>query len=125
MALQIGSLEKKPGFFELSLAGRLDSVTYADLEKRIDLLMTVPVQAIVLDLGLLEYISSMGLRVILKTRKDLKAKNGVLMVTNMQPQIKKVFAIANAIPDDAIFASVDEADRYYAAIQDKVKRGEA
>jgi len=124
MSLQIGSLERKPGFFEISLAGRLDSATYVQLEEKINALMSMPVKAIVLDMGMLDYISSMGLRVIFKAMKDLKAKNGLLMATNMRPHVKKVFEIAGTLPDDSIFVSVAEADSYYAAIQEKVKKGD-
>ncbi len=122
MELEINSVERKPCFFEISLAGRLDSVTYSQLEQMLDALMQTPVKAIALDMSRLDYISSMGLRVVFKTMKALKTGNGILLVTNMQPQVKKVFEIANALPDDSIFASVQEADEYYEIIQEKVKK---
>jgi anti-anti-sigma factor len=124
MSLQLKSTEKKPFFFEVTLSGRLDSSTYSQLENQLKLLMGGSAQAIALDMSLLEYISSMGLRVIFKGMKDMKARGGMLMLANMQPQIKKVFEIANALSDDSVFLSVEEADRYYQAIQDKVKNGE-
>jgi hypothetical protein len=40
---------------------------------------------------------------------------------NLQPQIKKVFDIVNALPSMKIFASVDELDDYLDAIQKRVK----
>ncbi len=123
MSLQIASLERQPLFYELSLTGRLDASTYLLLEQKLDILMTAPIKAIVLELGMLEYVSSMGLRVIFKAMKDLKALNALLMLTNMQPQVKKVFEIAQAIPDDSLFSSIKEADAYYDAIQKRVKRG--
>ena len=122
MELELRSVERKPCYFEIALTGRLDSNTYARLEQLIGSLMTTPVKAIVLDMGGLEYISSMGLRVIFKTMKDLKLSGGTLLVTNMQPQVKKVFEIANALPDDSIFASVEEADQYYESIQAQFKK---
>jgi len=121
MGLQVKATEKKAGFFEVSVSGRLDTTTYAQLEGQLK--VTLPsANAIVLDMGLLEYISSMGLRVIFKATKDMKAKGGVFMMSNMQPQIKKVFEIANALEQDSVFLTVEEADRYFQAMQDKVKR---
>ena len=122
MELELRSVERKPCYFEISLSGRLDSSTYTQLEQLIASLMKTQVRGIVLDMGMLDYISSMGLRVIFKAIKDLKPGNGVLLATNMQPQVKKVFEIANALPDDSIFISVREADEYYDFIQEKVKK---
>lgn len=121
MGLQVKATEKKAGFFEVAVSGRLDTTTYGQLEGQLK--VTLPsANAIVLDMGLLEYISSMGLRVIFKATKDMKAKGGVFMMSNMQPQIKKVFEIANALEQDSVFLTVEEADRYFQAMQDKVKR---
>ncbi|NLO91666.1 MAG: STAS domain-containing protein [Elusimicrobia bacterium] len=121
MSLQVRAAEKKTGFFEITVAGRLDTTTYTQLEGQIKVL--VPSAAgIVLDMTQLEYISSMGLRVIFKAVKDMKAKGGVFLMSNMQPQIKKVFEIANALEKDSVFLSVEEADRYFQAMQEKVKR---
>ena len=71
--LQVKSLEKKPGFFEITVVGRLDTSTYATLENQIKVVLP-SANGIVLDMGPLEYISSMGLRVIFKATKDMKAK---------------------------------------------------
>ncbi|MGD2270109.1 MAG: hypothetical protein PVI06_06895 [Desulfobacterales bacterium] len=42
---------------------------------------------------------------------------------NLQPQIKKVFDIINALPSMQIFASIEELDEYLDAIQKKATRG--
>ena len=125
MSLQIRSQERKPCFFELALEGRLDTETYRQLEQMIEVQTANTVKAVVLDLSKLDYISSMGLRVIFKAMKDLKAKNAVFMVTNMQPQIRRVFEIANAIPESSVFTSIAEADAYYDTVQEKIKKGES
>jgi ABC-type proline/glycine betaine transport system permease subunit len=45
--------------------------------------------------------------------------------TTLQPQIRKVFEIIQALPSLNIFESVAELDRYLAAMQRKVREGEA
>ncbi|MCX5796702.1 MAG: STAS domain-containing protein [Elusimicrobia bacterium] len=124
MSLLINSQERQTCFFQLSLVGRLDTTTATQLENRVAMLMQTPVRGLVLDLSMLEYISSMGLRVVLKTMRDVQAKQGVFMVSNMRPEIQKVFDIAKLLPDGSFFKSVEEADRYFDAIQEKVRNGE-
>jgi len=67
----------------------------------------------------LDYISSMGLRVILKTEKNLKQKGGNVVLTNLQPQIEKVFEIVNTLPSFTIFKDASEMDAYLDKMQKK------
>ena len=45
-------------------------------------------------------------------------------MVNLQPQIKKVFDIVKALPEQQIFTSIEEMDNYLKEIQRKVKDGE-
>lgn len=87
MSLQI---EKKNGT-TLALTGRLDTVTAPELEKALTELLP-RADSLVLDMGSLEYISSAGLRVILKAYKALAAKGG-LKLTGVQEAVREVFDI--------------------------------
>ena len=117
MSLRITSKERNSGSFDIALDGRLDSATYKQLEEILDPLLNGMAHSIQYDLANLTYMSSMGLRVFLKTAKSLKAAGGKMAVTNMQPQIRKVFEIANALGPHALFESVEEADRYLDIMQ--------
>ena len=65
----------------LSLEGRLDSTNAAQLEEAFrDALERA--EAISLDMSGLEYISSAGLRVLLKAEKAMKEKGGSLTVSS-------------------------------------------
>jgi anti-anti-sigma factor len=119
MSLKIGIVEKMPGYHEIALEGRLDTETYAELEKAAAGLLAGQARGIRLDMTKLAYISSMGLRVVMKIMKDLKARKGAFQLTNLQPQIKKVFDIAAAMPPQTVFSSVEEADAYFDAMQKK------
>ena len=112
--------KRKPGYYMVTLSGRLDGNTYADCEEEIRSLLVTDTQAIMFDMSELDYISSMGLRVILKTRKDVGSKGGSIHLINMQPQIEKVFEIANLLKGMTLFASLEEADAYFDAMQQKV-----
>lgn len=61
------------------LDGRLDTVTAPELEKELDEALG-NAQPITLDLEKLEYISSAGLRVLLKAQKELKKEESLKLI---------------------------------------------
>ena len=75
----------------LELDGKLDSSTYSLLENKIDK-MDVEGKTVCLDLKKLEYISSAGLRVILKLKKIMD-RVGKLEVINPNELVLEVFEI--------------------------------
>lgn len=117
MSFNVQVESKTEGVYFITLEGRLDTETYPLAEKKLMPLASGQARVMIFNLAKLEYISSMGLRVILKVRKAIEAKKGTLVMTNVQPQIQKVFEIANALPAQSIFASVEEADRYLDRMQ--------
>ena len=119
MSLKINVVQVIPGYYEIALDGRLDTETYAVLEKGAQDLLSSQARGIRLNMAQLSYISSMGLRVILKITKELKQRKGVFQLVNMQPQIQKVMEIAAALPKEAVFSSIKEADAYFDAMQKK------
>jgi len=119
MRLRVTSKEKESGVFILSTEGSLDTNTYSILEKRVDSILGGSPRVIIFDMENLNYISSMGVRVILKARKALERYGGNLILLNLRPQIKKVFDIINALPSEQVFASVEEMDRYLDRMQRK------
>ena len=117
MQLNVTSKEKSPGVQILSLIGSLNTNTFPLLEKEVNLVIEKSPDVLIFDLEQLEYLSSAGIRVILKANKAMKKKNGKAMFTNMQPQIKKVFEIINALPHQQVFSSIEEMDDYLDAMQ--------
>ena len=79
------------GKLTLVLEGRIDSNNAADFEKQImEEVDKVPQADIVMDAEKLEYISSAGLRVLMKLRKKA---NKVLPVINVSPEIYDIFEV--------------------------------
>ena len=75
----------------LKIIGRLDTATAPALEKEID--ASVPgMQELVLDCGELEYVSSAGLRVILKAQKQMNTQ-GSMKLTAVSETVMEVFDI--------------------------------
>jgi len=126
MPLTVTSVERQPGIFVVSAFGSLDTNTHQILEKKMDYLISNgAAKVITLDMKEIEYISSMGVRVILKTKKELGKRGGSFLIAHVQPQIKRVFEIINALPSLQIFASLDELDDYLAEMQRQVVKGTA
>lgn len=118
MALTIKVVENKPRVFVVTLAGSLDSTTYAALEKRLDNLVGEGgAKVITLDLAELTFISSMGIRIVFKTRKDLSRAGGYLCLARIPPPVQKALEIVEALPSLQIFASIQEMDAYLAKMQ--------
>lgn len=88
-------VEQKNGkVMTLGLKGRLDGVSSKGAEQKILGLIDSGERRLVLDLAELDYISSIGLRVLMLTAKRLRTVDGKLVVCGLKPAIKKVFDIA-------------------------------
>ena len=79
----------------LNLAGRLDTTTAPELEAVVDNSLA-GVQELVLDMEALEYISSAGLRVILKAQQMMNAQ-GSMKLIHVNDTIMEVFDITGFV----------------------------
>jgi anti-sigma B factor antagonist len=109
--------EPRPSAVIVRLQGSLDSATAPELERQLEAVLDGPTRDVVFDLTHLQFISSAGLRVFGKVRKRLRLRVGETSFVNMQPQIAEVFEIVRALPGMAVFANIEELDRYLAARQ--------
>lgn len=119
--LEIHVEKQSEGRIRVSLTGRLDTETHAQCEERFQPLLTAETRVLVIDMADLEYLSSMGLRVLMRTNKALAAHGARCCLTRLQPPIRTVIEIANALPKEAVFASIEEADRYLDEMQRRAK----
>jgi len=101
--------EKKDTISIFKLNGRLDSNTSQGFEKKIFDAISVGSKNMIIDFNDLDYISSAGLRVILKTTKALNRQEGKIMLCSMQDCVKEVFEIAGFDSFLPIVASMDDA----------------
>ena len=125
MPLKFAVSKKPPATILVSLSGTLDSKTSPELEREVDQLLLASPDTLVFDAKELEFISSAGLRVMAKAKKNLKKRAGSLLIVHMQPQIREVFDIVKALPPENIFASTEEMDDYLMARQHKKIQEEA
>ena len=79
----------------LVVAGRLDTQTAPELEKEVDAI-TSGVKELIFDMAGLEYVSSAGLRVILKAQKIINAQ-GSMKLISVNDSIMEVFDITGFV----------------------------
>jgi len=103
------SEDKTDTVMTVGLKGRLDALSAKAVEERLLKLITAGETKMVIDLGEVGYISSIGLRVLLIAAKRLKAAKGQIAICAMQPPIKKVFDIAGFTALFKIFPTRAEA----------------
>jgi len=118
MPLTLTVVEPKPRIFTITLAGSLDTATHMQLDTKIEQLVTEGAARIItLEMSQLQYISSMGIRSTFRAKKALAKNKGALLMVNLQPTVKKVFEIIDALPSTNIFSTLQELDDYLDRIQ--------
>jgi anti-anti-sigma factor len=119
MALKVNTAIRRPGIFVVAPIGSIDAAGHAIFQEKVTSVLNQNPDVIIFDMEYADYINSMGIRVLVKTKKAMKQSGGKIMFINLQPQIKKVFEILNALPSLKVFASIQELDRYLDAMQTK------
>lgn len=122
MPLKVKSTTRDAGVFIVSPIGSIDAHTHSVLDEKIDEVLAQKPDVIIFDMEFADYISSTGIRVLLKTKKALKETDGRMVFMNLQPQIQKVFDILKAIPSLKVFASIEELDKYLDVMQKSAQK---
>lgn len=95
MSLHI-DLEKKQTVLLVRLSGELDHHTSEQLKTKIEMVLEENdvIQHLVLNLKSLSFMDSSGIGVILGRYKQIKKRNGEVIVCSISPQIKRLFEMS-------------------------------
>jgi len=93
----------------VSVTGRIDATTSRDLEDALNGLIDQDNNQIVVDLQGVEYISSVGLRVMLAALKKVRPKQGDVKLACLQPFVREVFEITGFTKLFSIYPNQGEA----------------
>jgi anti-sigma B factor antagonist len=93
------------------VSGRIDATTSGHLETALDELIGQNKANIVVDMNGVEYISSVGLRVILSAQKKVRLKKGDVKLASLQPFVREVFEITGFTKLFSIYANPADAQR--------------
>jgi anti-sigma B factor antagonist len=117
--------ENQDGINIYKLNGHLDFNTSQGFEDKLIQAIDDGSKSMIIDFKNLDYISSAGLRVILKATKALKREDGKIMLCDMQDYVKEVFEISGFDSLLPIVGSMGDALDAFSpnrSLADKIKR---
>ena len=74
MPLKVNTVLKKPGVFTVAPVGALDAESHRVLAEKVEAVLSQNPDLVIFDMEFVDYINSMAIRVLLKTKKDLKQR---------------------------------------------------
>ena len=77
----------------LKIKGRMDTAVAIETEKAVERILKGNNNRLLFDLGDLEYLSSYGLRIILKAAKKIKMRGGKIILCSLIENVKEIFDI--------------------------------
>lgn len=99
----------------LKLTGRLDQTTAESFRQKLIPHLNecgASGKPLLLDFSGVEYISSIGLRVMILAAKQVKAQNGKVAIANLTPNVAEVFEIGRFNLVFQVFKNYDDALRF-------------
>jgi len=111
MHLQIATRQVADAVIAMPV-GRIDHRTAAEFEAALAPLVAAAAAAkgaLVLDLSGIDYISSVGLRVLMIAAKQMREREAPLLVTALQSVVAEIFAISRFDRILTVTATLDEA----------------
>lgn len=111
MDLRVNITKKQEGYYIVAISGSIDSDTYQELESKLESILQPPTVALILDMVGVTYMSSIAFSVIFRAKAAIEKNGGSLAITNLQPNIKKIFDALKVIPE-SFFSTLKQADEY-------------
>jgi anti-sigma B factor antagonist len=93
----------------IGIKGRLDTINYNIVEKRLIELMDQHVNRILVNCSQMDYISSSGLRILLMALKRITMSGGKLVICGLQDNIHEIFEISGFTTIFDIYPGEEEA----------------
>ncbi len=95
----------------------MESATIGQCEQALKDKVSPEIRYVIFDFGKLEYISSMGVRLLLLYRKAMESRKGRILMCNLPPRIRTVVDMANVLPSSGIFDTLEDAEACYRELQ--------
>ena len=95
------------------IAGHLDAHTAPELEEKIDSSFSDGVQNMIMDLGEVEYISSIGMGLLLRAHKRCRDAGGELRLARMVEKVRRIFDLLGFSDVITVYDDVESAVRAF------------
>jgi len=86
--------KEESGIVTISIKGRMDADTAPEAEKTVNSILKGDSNRLLFDLEQLEYLSSAGLRVLLSAAKELKRREGKIVLCSLNEFVKEIFEVS-------------------------------
>jgi len=97
----------------IGIKGRLDTINYSILEKRLMELLDQNVTKIVVNCSQMDYVSSSGLRILLMALKRITMVKGKFVLCGLQENIREIFEISGFTTIFEIYPGEEDALRVF------------
>jgi anti-anti-sigma factor len=97
----------------IGISGRLDTINYSILEKRLMELIDQNVSRILVNCSRMDYVSSSGLRILLMALKRITMVKGKFVLCSLQENIREIFEISGFTTIFEIYPNEEEALRVF------------
>jgi anti-anti-sigma factor len=91
--MEISQKEEK-GIVSIVIKGRMDADSSPDAEKVVKEALGAEANRLLFDLGELEYLSSAGLRVLLTAAKEMRRRDGKIVLCALNEFVKEIFEVS-------------------------------
>ena len=103
------SLLEREGVTVMILSGSVDMSDIEEFEIPLRQTFSAGLSNLILDLGALNFMASIGLGVLIRAHRECRNKSGRLILVNPQPAIMKVFETTRLDTLFIIYGTVEEA----------------
>ncbi len=114
--LSVTASEERAGLFIIHPVGSINTNTCMNLKNKMAWVLESRPEIILIDMKQVNYVNLRGLRVILKTIVEMTHRSGRVYLTNLQPEIKKMFEVMNEALPKWVFESRKLWENYFDAI---------
>jgi len=97
----------------IGIKGRLDTINYSILEKRLMELLDQDVARILVNCSQMDYVSSSGLRILLMALKRITMVKGKFVLCSLQDNIREIFEISGFTTIFEIYPNEEDALRVF------------
>jgi anti-anti-sigma factor len=86
--------KEENGIVSIAIKGRLDADSASEAEKTVKNALEGETKRLLFDLAGLEYLSSAGLRVLLSAAKEMKRREGKIVLCSLNEFVKEIFEVS-------------------------------
>jgi len=101
--------EIRDGIIIVTISGMLDASNYLELDNFVQEKYNAGIRTFIFNLQQLEYMSSAGVRVFIKSYRTLSSDGGSIAFSSLQPFVLEIFDIAGLASKFQIFPDDDSA----------------